>query len=367
MVNVLILTESKDAHARLVSETLKKKGASPHRWFTNEYLLNQTSNLYISSSGNINSSVNMPFKIDMSEIDVVWFRRPEPPRLPKNLHSDDKKFVNAENRMHLRTLWLMLADSAVWVNPLHSYDKSNCKGYQLREAINIGMSIPETLISNDKDAIIDFIDKNRHTDVIYKTFSPSFWEEGEDVFCFHTSAVSSNNLPEQTILRLTPGIYQTRIQKAFEVRVTFFGDYYLAVKIHNSTELDWRPHSVFEKIRLSLTKLPHEVERQCLTLMKKLGIIFGCFDFIVTPSGDFVFLEINEMGQFLWIEERLPNLKFLDSFCEFLLSCTDNSFRNENINSVSLDDISNSSTYKMSLKEDIRRHSFLNEECEVSN
>jgi glutathione synthase/RimK-type ligase-like ATP-grasp enzyme len=29
---------------------------------------------------------------------------------------------------------------------------------------------------------------------------------------------------------------------------------------------------------------------------------FGCFDFIVTPEGEYVFLECNPNGQWLWIE-----------------------------------------------------------------
>ncbi len=69
--------------------------------------------------------------------------------------------------------------------------------------------------------------------------------------------------------------------------------------------------------------------------MKKLGLVFGCFDFIVTPDNEYYFLEINEQGQFLWIEEVNPDIKMLDAFVNFLinknspvvskqsLSCTD--------------------------------------------
>jgi hypothetical protein len=53
--------------------------------------------------------------------------------------------------------------------------------------------------------------------------------------------------------------------------------------------------------------------------MSELGLVFGCFDLIVTPKGEYVFLEVNEMGAFLWIEERLPELELLDAFCEFLI------------------------------------------------
>ena len=65
--------------------------------------------------------------------------------------------------------------------------------------------------------------------------------------------------------------------------------------------------------------LPAAIAQSCHTLMEELGIVFGCFDFIVTPEGDYIFLEINEMGAFLWIEQHLPDLGLLDAFCEFLI------------------------------------------------
>ena len=49
-------------------------------------------------------------------------------------------------------------------------------------------------------------------------------------------------------------------------------------------------------------------------------IVFGCFDLIVTPNGDVIFLEVNPMGQFLWIEYLCPEIQLLELFCEFLLA-----------------------------------------------
>jgi hypothetical protein len=31
--------------------------------------------------------------------------------------------------------------------------------------------------------------------------------------------------------------------------------------------------------------------------MSELGLLFGAFDFILTPSGDYVFLEVNPCGE----------------------------------------------------------------------
>jgi glutathione synthase/RimK-type ligase-like ATP-grasp enzyme len=64
-------------------------------------------------------------------------------------------------------------------------------------------------------------------------------------------------------------------------------------------------------------ELPPAVSEKCLELMRRLGIIFGCFDFIVTPDGRHVFLEVNPMGQWLWVEQ-MCGMPLLEAFCEFL-------------------------------------------------
>lgn len=46
----------------------------------------------------------------------------------------------------------------------------------------------------------------------------------------------------------------------------------------------------------------------------------GSFDLIQTPDGEYVFLEMNEMGQFLWLEERLPEIPALNMFASFALN-----------------------------------------------
>jgi hypothetical protein len=69
-------------------------------------------------------------------------------------------------------------------------------------------------------------------------------------------------------------------------------------------------------------QLPGHLAEQCSSLLKKLGLVFGCFDFIVTPTGDYIFLEVNEMGQFLFVEDY-SGLPLLDAFTEFLIQGVD--------------------------------------------
>ena len=50
--------------------------------------------------------------------------------------------------------------------------------------------------------------------------------------------------------------------------------------------------------------LPTWVADFCTTFLHRLHLNFGCFDFIVTPEGEYVFLECNPNGQWLWIEHE---------------------------------------------------------------
>jgi hypothetical protein len=82
--------------------------------------------------------------------------------------------------------------------------------------------------------------------------------------------------------------------------------------------LDWRAGG--SKLRVEPDRLPAAVETACLVLLRRLGLVFGCFDFIVTPEGEHVFLEVNTAGQFLWVEEANPELPMLAPFVAFLLA-----------------------------------------------
>lgn len=48
-----------------------------------------------------------------------------------------------------------------------------------------------------------------------------------------------------------------------------------------------------------------------------MGLNFGCFDFIVTPSLEYVFLECNPNGQWLWVELATEQ-RISEAIAEFL-------------------------------------------------
>ncbi len=94
--------------------------------------------------------------------------------------------------------------------------------------------------------------------------------------------------------------------KAYELRVTVIGQSVMAVRInsqaHEHTKVDWRADQHLAGL-YEPAVLPASVNALIFKIMARLGLVYGAFDFIVTPDGSYVFLEVNPGGQWLFLEE----------------------------------------------------------------
>ena len=183
------------------------------------------------------------------------------------------------------------------------------KMLQYKVATEIGFVIPQTVFSNEKDPFVKMAKK--HEALVLKPIENSdiwFEETGLD-YVFYAQKVPSGAVADvpETAFTQTVTFAQNYVEKAFELRVTVVDSEVFACKIDSQAQkedqgkVDWRQgydyglkHSVFD--------MPKEVSENCKLFLKKMGLRFGCFDFIVTPEGQYVFLECNPNGQWLWIE-----------------------------------------------------------------
>lgn len=322
-MNVLIVTEPDDIHAALVKLALEAKGVNCKMLFSADMPSIQKNNIFISNfSYTWSSQYNLENHTFGDNYDSIWWRRPRRPYLPKNIHDEDVTFVRKENSIYHDSLPFILNEQAWWVNPISSHQKSKSKIVQLKAAQSCQFKLPETLISNSPETIRNFIQSSNKNTSIYKSFSPQFWMEKEGMKLLYTNKVSLDDLPEDAMLQAVPGIYQRYIEKKYELRVTCFGTHISAVKIesqkHELGLTDWRKIPGGE-LEISEATLSPSIRMKIFIFMKKMGVVFGCFDFIVTPDDQIVFLEFNEQGQFLWVEEIYPDLCYLDLFCQFLI------------------------------------------------
>jgi hypothetical protein len=320
-MRVLIPTYPQDVHAAEIALALEDQGHEAVLWCGGDFPTRQSAAIEIRDGGISLEMAGPDLEGGRPPFDVVWLRRPTPAVLPSDLHPGDLPVARRECRDFLAGLYHLVAPDAFWVNPLQSHARSELKMVQLQEAVRAGLNVPPTLLSNDPDRIRRFLDAFPGR-AVYKPFHPAQWENDDRTAVLLTSEVSADDLPEDEILRLTPGIFQARIDKAHELRATFMGDHLVTARLRSqeveAARLDWR--AAGGRIGVEPDRLPDEVERACRQVMHGLGILYGAFDFIVTPEGEHVFLEVNPAGQFLWVEEVCPELPMLAPFVDFLLA-----------------------------------------------
>src|SRR5947199_9633707 len=200
------------------------------------------------------------------------------------------------------SLLKVLAPQAYWVNRPQSTARASSKILQHQAAANLGLRMPETLYTNSPREVRTFI-RRKQGRVIYKPFLPTGWSDGTRRFVPYTALLADESLVDES-LRSTPGIFQELVPKAYEIRLTMIGARAFAAKIWSQDtktgRLDWR--HAYDELRFEPIKIPLCIEEGCAALLQDLGLVFGCFDFVVTPGGEYVFLEVNEMGQFLFVE-----------------------------------------------------------------
>lgn len=124
----------------------------------------------------------------------------------------------------------------------------------------------------------------------------------------YTNKITPKYLEQIELIKMSPAIFQEIIPKSCELRITVVGDKIFPVKIYSQedefTALDWRKKPSLNdfNVKMEPVGLPSSVEKSIYSLMNKLSLQFGCIDMIVTPNGDYVFLEINPNGQWYFVQ-----------------------------------------------------------------
>jgi len=170
------------------------------------------------------------------------------------------------------------------------------KTYQLQTVKKSRFNIPESLITNNLEYANKFINKSN---TIIKPITTGKIITND---CFEIYQTNKIELLEDDI-DVTPVYLQNYIEKLYEVRLTVVNDVFYGVKIESSNKLDWRDEQA--KNIYTILETPDHIKQKCLNLLDLLGLKFGAFDFIVTPDEEWIYLEVNPNGQWLWLEQAL--------------------------------------------------------------
>lgn len=320
----LIITVAGDLHSNAIQWALTQYDCDLHTWVVTDYPAGQTISQAVSDN---NESLNIDDAVEhfqLIDFDVVWLRRFWKSPISMELHAADRAAASQAVDTVRRSLLSLIAPDAFWINPANTLRSAGDKPVQLSLARRLGLQIPNTLISNDPKAVRDFY-QSCGAQIIYKPLDSMVWKNGETKRVTYTTALTEQDLSDDAAIQLCPAIFQQNITKAYEIRATFMGATCMAVKLEtqgiDDVEQDWR-HGSANGISLKPipVELPQPVYERCREFMRHMNIVYGAFDFIVTPNAEYIFLEVNHGGQFLWVELENPDCPMLQVFSEFLLS-----------------------------------------------
>jgi len=306
---VLIISNTQDLTSDFVVRELKRRNLPFARLNTDEF---PTKGYGLATFGHPEESqrvihfVNRDVPLDFDHITAVLYRRPVTPIVDLKIKDvPTKRFCEDESYDFLRGLWYSL--DCHWISDPLAIRKSEHKIYQLKVAQSLSFNIPKTVITNDPVQVENFFHACPNG-IIIKPLYLGFINDPEKPQNIFTNLVTEEDLNDIDSVRIAPSIFQEKINKKFDIRVTIVGDRVFAAKIEVD-ELppnipDWR-FAPIEKLRHSNYDLPLDVEKSCLDLIECLGLDFGAIDLALDHNGNHIFFEINPNGQWAWLETIL--------------------------------------------------------------
>ncbi|MCA1676665.1 MAG: ATP-grasp ribosomal peptide maturase, partial [Actinobacteria bacterium] len=242
-------------------------------------------------------SLRLPEReVSVTDIGCAWYRRPTAFEFPATLSAQERRWATTEARLGVGGF---LAALPRWLNHPCDIARVEYKPLQLASARTVGLTVPDTLITNDPDEARRFA--KEHGDIIYKLFSSLGVSEQGQYRVVYANRITADDITDT--VTATIHLFQQWIPKAFEVRLTVVDDDLFAVRIDAGSQaamVDWRTD--YAHLRYSEIAVPEAVREGVLNLLEVLMLRFAALDFVVAPDNEWVFLEANPNGQWAWLQ-----------------------------------------------------------------
>jgi len=299
---LLILTNSNDVTSDYLAGVLRENGV-PFVRFDTDVSLEKTVCDYTTGRPELRIDKQWYLPRDFTN---VWYRRPE--RLKHSLLSD-----TAESKLILDE-WSEALDGFLahipvqrWMNHPSANVGASHKIEQLTTARRLGLSVPDTLLTQDPTKLRDFFARHAGS-IIVKPISVGYIDrdDGHPDSLIYTNPVAQQHLVDLNDLPSCPTLFQERVDKAVDIRITVVDEAIHAIQLTacdpgGSQRCDIRRNNM-EDVAYQPIAVPEDVEHGLRRLLDNYNLRFGAIDMAITNTGDWVFFEVNPNGQWAWLD-----------------------------------------------------------------
>ena len=289
---IIVVSTADDVHYKCVAEELRQRGRES--FLVEIPKLGNEARFTMATGSERYEKWSIPGHdpIDLEQVRCVWYRRIFPPILTPALSSKaDTDWALREWRE--ATTAAFAASGARFISDPWAQELAGMKPYQLRVAQSVGLRIPDTIMTNDADAARAFVRKHggRVVHKVVKTPRDRF---------VGTKKWHPDDEAELKWLHLTPTFFQEQVVAPYELRITIVGRRIFAAEFEVGADVT-DARSLLD-VPFEQHRLPQGIEALLLKLMDELGLQYGTIDMKRCENGEYVFLEINPQGQFLYVE-----------------------------------------------------------------
>ncbi|MEU8526436.1 ATP-grasp ribosomal peptide maturase [Streptomyces sp. NPDC048629] len=292
---VLVVTNLDDPTTDLVIDALHGRDVPAVRFDSGDFPTTLSFAASITSEGTTGTLTTPTRTADLAAVRSLYYRRPSGFAFP-HLDEQTARFAVTQARYGLGGVLASLP-GCLYVNHPHRVGDAEFKPSGLAAAASAGFTLPPTLITSEPDAARAFI-KSARRPVIYKPLSAPLYRDDEGVSCTVTVAEATADEIDDAVSG-TAHLFQERVEKVCDVRVTVIGDHVFSVRI-DSDLLDWRTD--YTRLTYTPVQPPPGLNAALYRYLAQFGLVFGAFDFAVDTEGQWWFLECNPSGQWAWLQ-----------------------------------------------------------------
>jgi ATP-GRASP peptide maturase of grasp-with-spasm system len=243
-------------------------------------------------------------KIDFSQVDCFWFRKgflSYNLNITHSIRENVFKEISDHLKEEINTIVGLLIYLFEKTHSLGKYHQGNAnKLISLAKACDVGLKIPETIVSCKKQDLTQFVEK--HKNCISKSIQDILFFDDDDAKYYMNTAIAVKEDIDEMNSSFFPSQLQCNIPKRYELRVFYLAGNFYAMAIFSQqdpkTQLDFRNYNHQKPNRNVPYVLPKDIQHKLTRFMHEMNLDTGSIDMILIPEFEYVFLEVNPVGQY---------------------------------------------------------------------